>query len=158
MPLFGKRKPKLGAAISDAAGDARAYDKLYDAFSKHPDAPAETLEYVMENVVAKQQPKEPKLRNRLLPHSSKSSSPESSGGAGNINRSISYLTVLHGVVWSFPREMSMLFADPDTGALLYKVITSTYIPVTVRETLLCMVSNWCILFRESVGARLNLEG
>ncbi|KAJ2890344.1 hypothetical protein GGI21_006200, partial [Coemansia aciculifera] len=120
--------------------------------------PAETLEYVMENVVAKQQPKEPKLRNRLLPHSSKSSSPESSGGAGNINRSISYLTVLHGVVWSFPREMSMLFADLDTGALLYKVITSTYIPVTVRETLLCMVSNWCILFRESVGARLNLEG
>ncbi|KAJ2581615.1 hypothetical protein GGH95_001986, partial [Coemansia sp. RSA 1836] len=116
--------------------------------------PAETLEYVMENVVAKQQ-KEPKLRSRLMPHSSKSSSEVAASGIG---RPIAYLTVLHGVVWSFPHEMASLFKDPETSALLYKVITSTYIPVTVRETLLCMVSNWCILFRESLGARLNLEG
>ncbi|KAJ2745095.1 hypothetical protein GGI20_002428 [Coemansia sp. BCRC 34301] len=155
MPLFGKRKSKLSAAISDAAVDARAYDKLYDAFAKHPDAPAETLEYVMENVVSKQQ-KEPKLRSRLMPHSSKSGG-EATAVTG-IGRPIAYLTVLHGVVWSFPREMATLFTGPETGALLYKVITSTYIPVTVRETLLCMVSNWCILFRESMGARLNLEG
>ncbi|KAJ2827924.1 hypothetical protein FBU31_003047, partial [Coemansia sp. 'formosensis'] len=150
----------------DATVDARAYDKLYDTFPKHPDAyvvrprvaaavskPAETLEFVMENVVAKQQ-KEPKLRSRLIPHSSKSNNEV----GASIGRPIAYLTVLHGVVWSFPREMSALFQDPETGALLYKVITSTYIPVTVRETLLCMVSNWCILFRESLGARLNLEG
>ncbi|KAJ2062773.1 hypothetical protein GGI17_002161 [Coemansia sp. S146] len=152
MPLFGKRKPKLSSVIADATMDARAYDKLYDAFSKHPEAPAETLEVVMENVVAKQQ-KEPKLRSRLIPHS-KSNNETGTG----IGRPLAYLTVLHGVVWSFPREMSKLFKDPETGALLYKVIASTYIPVTVRETLLCMVSNWCILFRESLGARLNLEG
>ncbi|KAJ2440179.1 hypothetical protein GGF42_007713, partial [Coemansia sp. RSA 2424] len=108
----------------------------------------------MENVVAKQQ-KEPKLRSRLMPHSSKSGSEVAASGIG---RPIAYLTVLHGVVWSFPHEMASLFKDPETSALLYKVITSTYIPVTVRETLLCMVSNWCILFRESLGARLNLEG
>ncbi|KAJ2465411.1 hypothetical protein GGI03_002684, partial [Coemansia sp. RSA 2337] len=135
----------------DATVDPRAYDKLYDAFSKYPEAPAETLEVVMENVVTKQQ-KEPKLRSRLIPHKSNNDT-----GTG-IGRPLAYLTVLHGVVWSFPREMSKLFKDPETGALLYKVITSTYIPVTVRETLLCMVSNWCILFRESLGARLNLEG
>ncbi|KAJ2007971.1 hypothetical protein H4R26_000479 [Coemansia thaxteri] len=109
----------------------------------------------MENVVAKQS-KEPKLRNRLMPHSRGSNNGNDTDAS--INRPIAYLTVLHGVVWSFPREMSTLFKDPETSVLLYKVITSTYIPVTVRETLLCMVSNWCILFRESLGARLNLEG
>ncbi|KAJ2397120.1 hypothetical protein GGI23_003655, partial [Coemansia sp. RSA 2559] len=53
--------------------------------------------------------------------------------------------------------MVLLLRDPDTNTLLLKFITSTFIPITVRETMLCMVSNWCILFKNDTASRLNLE-
>ncbi|KAJ2551761.1 hypothetical protein EV175_003573 [Coemansia sp. RSA 1933] len=53
--------------------------------------------------------------------------------------------------------MIPLLRDSDTNTLLLKFITSTFIPITVRETLLCMVSNWCILFKDDTASRLNLE-
>ncbi|KAJ1667167.1 hypothetical protein EV178_001660 [Coemansia sp. RSA 1646] len=83
--------------------------------------------------------------------------PNSSSTNPEIHKSLAYLTVLHGIIWSYPREMIPLLRDPDTNTLLLKFIMSTFIPITVRETLLCMVSNWCILFKDDTASRLNLE-
>ncbi|KAJ2522312.1 hypothetical protein H4217_000846 [Coemansia sp. RSA 1939] len=140
-------------------------------------SPTEAFQYVIQCVVSKQTFQwDTKLRTRLL--STNRGSNGSAGGGANrsgivrktsismpnapstnpeIHRSLAYLTVLHGIVWSYPREMIPLLQDPDTNALLLKFITSTFIPITVRETLLCMVSNWCILFKEDTASRLNLE-
>ncbi|KAJ2663319.1 hypothetical protein IWW48_001421 [Coemansia sp. RSA 1200] len=140
-------------------------------------SPTEAFQYVIQCVVSKQTFQwDTKLRTRLL--STNRGSNGSAGGDANrsgivrktsismpnapstnpeIHRSLAYLTVLHGIVWSYPREMVPLLQDPDTNALLLKFITSTFIPITVRETLLCMVSNWCILFKEDTASRLNLE-
>ncbi|KAJ2601479.1 hypothetical protein H4R99_002998 [Coemansia sp. RSA 1722] len=163
MPLFGKRKPKLNAAISEAAVDDKSYGKMYHTFSKNTDAGADVVKFVIDTVI--NPPKElTKKRNRLLLQSSRLSINVSSSNV-NVGASedasivicISYLTALHGLVWTFPRDMVEAFSDPETSILLLGVISSTAIPLLVRETLLCMVSNWCVLFRESVNARLNLE-
>ncbi|KAJ2626048.1 hypothetical protein GGI25_002186 [Coemansia spiralis] len=181
MHLFGKRKSKLEAAINNATVDVRAYERLYDAFSKHPEAPSEAFQYVVHSIVSKQPQKEPRLRDRILSTNKGSSNSSSRGSKSHVSRSgsvnkiskahrgnigsdpevyksLAYLTVLHGIVWSYPREMAPLLKEQDTSALLVKFISSTFIPITVRETMLCMVSNWCILFKEDIGARLNMEG
>ncbi|KAJ1641881.1 hypothetical protein LPJ64_006214, partial [Coemansia asiatica] len=124
---------------------------------------ADVLKVVMDTVISP--PKElTKKRSRLLPQSSRlninaSSSTINIGPSEDaaIVVSISYLTALHGLVWTFPRNMADVFSDPETGILLLSVISSTVIPVLVRQTLLCMISNWCVLYRESINARLNLE-
>ncbi|KAJ2805878.1 hypothetical protein H4R20_001916 [Coemansia guatemalensis] len=54
--------------------------------------------------------------------------------------------------------MNVLFTDQETCSLILKLILSTVVPLTVRETMLSMVSNWCVLYQRSLRARLNLEG
>ncbi|KAI8320412.1 hypothetical protein GQ54DRAFT_219687 [Martensiomyces pterosporus] len=150
MPLFGKRKPKLQSAICDAMVDVSAYDKLYSMFAKQPDAPAEALEFVLRTIAMKEH-KEPKLLNRI------GSNARSSSAENDVSKSLSLLKVLHGIVWSFPRNMGLVFKELTTGAVLLKTVISPAVPITIRETLLCMVSNWCILYRESLGVRNILE-
>ncbi|KAJ2799545.1 hypothetical protein H4R21_003510 [Coemansia helicoidea] len=158
MPLFGKRKPRLDALIADAAADARAYDRLYEGVPLHQNAAKEAFQCVIQSVVVKPA-KENRLRGRLLPTKG-----GRGGGAGGghssdpaIRQSVAYLTVLHGVVWSFPYTMNVLFTDQETCMLIQKFILSVAIPLTVRETMLAMVSNWCVLYRPSLRARINLE-
>ncbi|PIA19695.1 hypothetical protein COEREDRAFT_78993 [Coemansia reversa NRRL 1564] len=159
MPLFGKRKQKLQAIIDDATVDSRAYDRLYEAIPLNTNAAKETFQHIIQNIVVKQN-KETKLRDRLIPHRSSSISGNNRkvGIDPDIRRSILYMTVLHGVVWSFPYTMNMLFTDQETCSLILKLILSTVVPLTVRETMLSMVSNWCVLYQTSLRARLNLEG
>ncbi|KAJ1795472.1 hypothetical protein LPJ59_004321, partial [Coemansia sp. RSA 2399] len=138
--------------------------------------PNEAFQYVIHSVVSKQPAQwENKLRGRLL-SSSKGNRPKDSSASRSssvrnstlstpnppsttpeVRQSLAYLTVLHGIIWSYPREMVLLLRDPDTNTLLLKFIASTFIPITVRETMLCMVSNWCILFKDDTASRLNLE-
>ncbi|KAJ2314746.1 hypothetical protein IWW52_004202 [Coemansia sp. RSA 2704] len=139
MPLFGKRKAKLQVLIKPRC---RA---------------KETFQHIVQSVVVRTT-KEPTLRSRLMPVGKSSSIRRSSGSDPEIRRSIAFLTVLHGVVWSFPYTMNVLFTDQETCSLLLKFILSTVLPLTVRETMLCMVSNWCVLYAKSLRARLNLEG
>ncbi|KAJ1730580.1 hypothetical protein LPJ61_002935 [Coemansia biformis] len=163
MPLFGKRKPRLDAIIAEAAADARAYDRLYGAVPQYPNAAKETFQCVLQSIVAK--PPRDKLRDRLMHSKSSNSSVavnvsvrRGGGPDPEVHQSIAYLTVLHGVVWSFPYTMNVLFTDKDTCSVILKFILSTVIPLTVRETMLAMVSNWCVLYQQSIHARLNLEG
>ncbi|KAJ1798284.1 hypothetical protein LPJ75_006883, partial [Coemansia sp. RSA 2598] len=136
---------------------------MYHAFSKNTDAGADVLKFVIDTAV--NPPMElAKKRSRLLPQSSRLSINASSSNISiapsedaAIVASISYLTALHGIVWTFPQNMADVFSDPETGILLLGFISSTTIPLLVRQTLLCMVSNWCVLYRESIDARLNLE-
>ncbi|KAJ2382890.1 hypothetical protein GGI05_005505, partial [Coemansia sp. RSA 2603] len=147
MPLFGKRKSKLQTAISEAAADEKAYGKLYYTFSKQDDAAQDALKFVIDTVVSP--PKEPtKLRSRLIPHGSRQSIHGSNSQLninetidGDIVRAIAYLTTLHGIVWSFPRDMAVVLRDPESSIVLLGVISAVNVPILVRETLLCMVSN-----------------
>ncbi|KAJ2161214.1 hypothetical protein GGF46_001642 [Coemansia sp. RSA 552] len=156
MPLFGKRKPKLQTLINDATVDPRAYEKLYEAIPHNTNAAKDTFHHVIQNIVMKRS-KEPKLRNRLTLHG-KGGDGRGSGPDPEIRRSLGYLTVLHAVVWSFPYTMNVLFTDQDMCSLILKFILSTVVPLTVRETMLSMVSNWAMLYKKSLRARLNLEG
>ncbi|KAJ2821484.1 hypothetical protein IWW50_004620 [Coemansia erecta] len=117
----------------------------------------EAFQHVIQSVVMRAN-KEPTLRSRLMPAHRTGSVRRSTGSDPEIQRSIAYLTVLHGVVWSFPYTMNVMFTDQETCALLQKFVLSTVLPLTVRETMLCMVSNWCVLYAKSLRARLNLEG
>ncbi|KAJ2778243.1 hypothetical protein H4R18_004719 [Coemansia javaensis] len=165
MPLFGRRKPRLDAIIAEATANPRAYEKLYAAIPQHPNAAKETFQCVIQSIVVKPN-KDAKLRGRLMSHRTGGGGGgggggivrRGSGGDPEIHQSMAYLTVLHGVVWSFPYTMNVLFTDDETCMLVLKFILSTVIPLTVRETMLSMVSNWCILYQKSLRARINLEG
>ncbi|KAJ2562640.1 hypothetical protein GGH12_003092 [Coemansia sp. RSA 1822] len=146
-----------GLDVSDAAEDPRAYGRLYEAIPLNSNPAKELFQHIIHNVVIRAN-KEPTLRSRLLPTSKTGSSRRSAGADPEIRRSIAYLTVLHGVVWSFPYTMNVLFTDQETCALLQRFVLSTALPLTVRETMLSMVSNWSVLYSKSLRARLNLEG
>ncbi|KAJ1803322.1 hypothetical protein LPJ77_005309, partial [Coemansia sp. RSA 2523] len=146
-----------GLDVSDAAEDPRAYGRLYEAIPLNSNPAKEVFQHIVHNVVIRAN-KEPTLRSRLLPTSKTGNSRRSAGADPEIRRSIAYLTVLHGVVWSFPYTMNVLFTDQETCALLQRFVLSTALPLTVRETMLSMVSNWSVLYSKSLRARLNLEG
>ncbi|KAJ1965819.1 hypothetical protein GGI12_000506 [Dipsacomyces acuminosporus] len=113
--------------------------------------PAESLEFVLRSIAIKDA-KEPKLLSRIGTNARGHSSANN-----DVGKSISLLRVLHGIVWSFPKNMGVLLKKETIGALLLKTIVSPTIPITVRETLLSMVSSWCILYHKSFGARNVLE-
>ncbi|KAJ2456156.1 hypothetical protein EV183_000082 [Coemansia sp. RSA 2336] len=143
--------------VAEAAEDPRAYERLYEAIQHHQDPGKEIFNIVVQSITIRSV-KEPKLRNRLMPHSRTGSERRSSRSDPEVQRSLAYLTVLHGVVWSFPYTMNVLFTDPIICTLLRDFILSTAIPLIVRETMLTMVSCWCVLYVKSLRARINLEG
>ncbi|KAJ1948028.1 hypothetical protein EC988_005339, partial [Linderina pennispora] len=120
----------------------------------------EAFEYVISNVVDREQ----STSSNSNSNGSKLLSRMGGGGArshqpvNEVNRSLAYLAVLQGIVVSYPRHMKPLFKDKIVADVLFKTIVQSEAPVTVRETLLCMVSNWCILYSESLSARAALEG
>ncbi|ORX74754.1 hypothetical protein DL89DRAFT_22307 [Linderina pennispora] len=120
----------------------------------------EAFEYVISNIVDREQ----STSSNSNSNGSKLLSRMGGGGArshqpvNEVNRSLAYLAVLQGIVVSYPRHMKPLFKDKIVADVLFKTIVQSEAPVTVRETLLCMVSNWCILYSESLSARGALEG
>lgn len=73
-------------------------------------------------------------------------------------RPIAYLKVLQALVFTYPREMIEVMKAGDTQRILYKIIIAQSIPATVRQTLLSMVANWCVLYEKHWEAKNNLEG
>ncbi|KAJ1900270.1 hypothetical protein LPJ66_001582 [Kickxella alabastrina] len=146
----------IAVSIGDAVVDERAYGKMYDIFLKQPDAASEVFEFVMHVVMNKPPKEQTKLRDRLISRSNNTLGVEDNGDA-DIVKTLGYLSTLHGIVWTFPRDMATVLQDPETNIRIMRVISSIYLPLVIRETLLCMVSNWCILYNEHLGTRRNLE-
>ncbi|KAJ1933270.1 hypothetical protein FBU59_006085, partial [Linderina macrospora] len=117
----------------------------------------ESFEYVISNVVDREHGNTnsngSKLLSRMGGNGTRGHQP-----VNEVSRSLAYLAVLQGIVMSYPRHMKPLFKDKMVADVLFKTIVQSEAPVTVRETLLCMVSNWCVLYSESLGARAALEG
>ncbi|KAJ1955955.1 hypothetical protein EC988_001596 [Linderina pennispora] len=149
MPLFTGKKGKLQQTINDAADDPGEYNNVYSMFARQPDSAAISFNHIMSSVSDKDSGG---LLSRI------------GGGrkkrgvdSDDVERLIDLLAVLQGIVMTYPRHMLPIFKDRSRTTVILRTICSTSVPLAVREALLCMVSNWCVLYFESPSAKANLE-
>ncbi|KAJ1723549.1 hypothetical protein LPJ53_002118 [Coemansia erecta] len=169
MAVFSLHRSRLQMAMHDAITDPSAYDKVYGIIAKHRTARATAIEVTVDMVkkaVAPASAGKHRLLNRsdsstpTSPTSPASSvSPAYSGITQQMPRptlhAIAVLQVLHGIVLSFPTEMTSALAQSVNCARLLRLALSPKVPLDVRRALATLVARWHTVVGSGV-ARDNL--
>ncbi|KAJ2743370.1 hypothetical protein GGI20_003806, partial [Coemansia sp. BCRC 34301] len=165
MPIFWlSSRSRLRKAVYEAAADPSAYGKVYDIVDKQGSTLAKAFDIVLSAVesgwqTTSRQPQDQASRkstsNSSSTHSSHSAKRLSSS-TGDIKRCTDLLQVLHGVVYSFPREASRVLGDTANATRLLACVRSSAVPLDIRLAVVTLASRWCVLLRAAPQAAKHL--
>ncbi|KAJ2216958.1 hypothetical protein EV179_000993 [Coemansia sp. RSA 487] len=142
--------------MADAARDPTICDKVYDLFAKRANSsgPDDAIDTALKPIEDTWMQKTEKAKRRDPDTSSRVEGEYFSAGITDampteIKRLVALLQVFHGIVLSFPFEMSEAWADRRHASRLNRCTQATSVPMDLRMVLVALAARWCVLFADA---------